>query len=74
MATDQYLRVARGIIGYQWNDERFLKICLTAAGADEQNHDGNRALAQMGDAALQFLIVESGSNKAVSRGELGAFP
>lgn len=68
MATDFHISIVEGVVGYQFGDKGHLKLALTSAGAEEDNHDGNRTLAMIGEAAAQLAAVDSGYEKAASRG------
>ncbi|EAW11894.1 RNase3 domain protein [Aspergillus clavatus NRRL 1] len=48
------------ISGYRFRDERLLHEAMTAAGADENNHDGNRPLAQVGKSFVELCSVKFG--------------
>ncbi len=58
------------ILGYRFSDFENLELALTAAGADEANHDGNRRMAQMGEKLIEFLLAEAAYAAGASRGEL----
>ncbi len=62
------------IIGYDFGKKDFLKLSLTAAGADPGNHDGNRKLAQLGQSALQLAVADEGYEVSNSRGKLTLIP
>lgn len=47
-------------IGYAFHDETLLKQALTAAGAREDIHDGNRTLAQIGKAFVDLASTRFG--------------
>lgn len=55
-------------IDYHFEERDILRQALTAAGAEQGNHDGNRRLALMGQAVMQLLISETGYEKSTSRG------
>ena len=48
MATDLDTDLVEAAIGYRFRTKDPLSLALTAAGADPENHDGNRALALVG--------------------------
>ncbi|KAI4190099.1 MAG: hypothetical protein L6R41_001018 [Letrouitia leprolyta] len=66
MGTD--LAQLQSILGYQFTNYDKLELALTAAGADEKNHDGNRGMAQMGEKLIGLLLAEivyeAGGSKA----------
>lgn len=45
------------LIDYRFHSIVNLIQALTAAGAEEGNHDGNRKLAQFGTSLIEFLLV-----------------
>ena len=58
------------VIGYEFGSKDLLKLSLTAAGADSENHDGNRRLAQLGQFVLQLAVADEGFEMTNSRGKL----
>jgi dsRNA-specific ribonuclease len=71
MATEEHAIVVEHAIGHSFQSKRSLLLqALTAAGAEEDNWDGNRKLAQLGTALTEFLLVYLGYEAQVSRGEL----
>lgn len=60
MDTFNTKRVVFRMIGYEFQDEKFLEEALTAAGAKEEHHDGNRMLAQLGNSLIHMMSVEMG--------------
>lgn len=54
-------------IGYQFEQKNILKLALTAAGAEETNHDGNRKLAQLGEALIESVLVDKAYSEGSSR-------
>ncbi|KAJ6118034.1 hypothetical protein N7523_005785 [Penicillium sp. IBT 18751x] len=56
MATYLDATVVEAIIGYSFRSKEHLVQALTAAGAEEHNHDGNRKLAHLGSNVLRFIL------------------
>lgn len=56
-------------IGHTFPDKAILKLALTSAGAEEDNHDGNRGLARIGNTVLQLVVDTSGYKNKGSRSE-----
>lgn len=54
-------------MGYQFEQESILTLALTAAGAEETNHDGNRRLAQLGEALIESVLVDKAYSEGSSR-------
>lgn len=71
MGTD--LAQLQSILGYQFTNYDKLELALTAAGADEKNHDGNRGMAQMGEKLIGLLLAEIVYEAGGSKGELCVF-
>ncbi|KAL9594966.1 MAG: hypothetical protein Q9179_005172 [Wetmoreana sp. 5 TL-2023] len=57
----------QNILDYRFSDFDNLELALTAAGADEGNHDGNRRMAQMGEKLIEFLLAEAAYAAGASR-------
>jgi len=70
MATLVDINRAERIIGYPFKNNGLITLALTAAGAEELNHDGNRKLALFGEKLLQFLISWSGFQNGATRGKV----
>lgn len=71
MATEQHAQMVEHVIGYTFQSKRNLLFqALTAAGAVEEDWDGNRKLAQFGTALTEFLFVYLGYEIQANRGEL----
>jgi len=70
MATSVDVDRAEKIIGRPFKDKELITLALTAAGAEELNHDGNRKLALFGEQLLQFLISWSGFKNGATRGKV----
>lgn len=52
-------RVAN-VTGYRFHDETLLYEALTAAGANDDNPDSNRGLAQVGKGFIEFYSLKLG--------------
>ena len=61
MATEDHVKIVEHCLGYEFQSKRHLLLqALTAAGAVEEDWDGNRKLAQLGTALTEFLLVYIG--------------
>ena len=69
MATPTHVSMVEQIIGYQFKNKSLLAQALTAAGAEEEDHEGNRRLALVGEKAIPFLISWGGYKKEGSPGK-----
>jgi dsRNA-specific ribonuclease len=67
MAHDEYLCRLQLKIGYTFKNISHLEQALTAAGAEEENYDGNRKLAQLGEAVMQCIVVDKALAEGGSR-------
>jgi dsRNA-specific ribonuclease len=67
MAHDEYLWRLQLKIGYNFRNISHLEQALTAAGAEEENYDGNRKLAQLGEAVMQCIGVDKALAEGGSR-------
>lgn len=67
MASQAQVQMAENIIGYRFASDFYLRQALTAAGAETNNHDGNRALALIGahwiDTLLMIVLMGIDANK-----------
>jgi dsRNA-specific ribonuclease len=70
MATEENAKFVETCIGYSFRSRSRLLQALTAAGAVENDHDGNRKLAQLGAALIEFLLVYIGYEADSSRGKI----
>lgn len=68
MATDMDVRQVQDIIGYRFKSSYRLVEALTAAGADEDNYDGNRKLAQLGESVIQTVVLNDAYTAGDTRG------
>ena len=57
-------------IGYDLLSHSAISEALTAAGADKNNPDGNKGLAQMGTTLIEYFVGEIGYKIRASRGAL----
>ncbi|KAI9789616.1 MAG: hypothetical protein M1816_005925 [Peltula sp. TS41687] len=55
------------IIGYTFKNTSYLVQALTAAGADEQNYDGNRPMAQLGESLIETVILDNAFTAGATR-------
>ncbi|KAI9832290.1 MAG: hypothetical protein M1819_004468 [Sarea resinae] len=69
MATAEHLRHVQEIVRYTFVEPGYLKQALTAAGAEEENHDGNRKLAQVGDLLIKLVLLIKSFFAGASRGD-----
>ena len=69
MATDPHVALVEEAIGYTFRRKCLLRLALTAAGADPENHDGNRKLASVGQAASRLAICDKGYEISWPRGK-----
>lgn len=58
----------RDALGYQGLSESGILEALTAAGADNNNLDGNKRLAQMGTSLIEYQVIEMGYRTMMNRG------
>ena len=72
MADDEYLCRLQLKIGYTFTDVSHLVQALTAAGAEEENYDGNRKLAQLGESVMQCIVLDKALTEGGSRSRLQA--
>jgi dsRNA-specific ribonuclease len=68
MATTQNVRFVEERIGYVFVDKDTLRRALIAAGAEEENPDGNRKLANVGTSLVEFLTIYIGFEAGTTRG------
>ena len=69
MAMTQGLTEVQALIAYRFQRIGLLMLALTAAGADDQVYDGNRNMAQLGEALIELLLAENAFMAGYSRGE-----
>ncbi|KAL2782437.1 hypothetical protein BJX66DRAFT_320732 [Aspergillus keveii] len=68
MATDTDISTVERVIGYRFKRRSLICQALTAAGAEEDNYDGNRKLSQIGashvDVLLGVMLFDTGVGRA----------
>lgn len=69
MLTDVHIHQVEEIIGYTFKDTSYLVQALTAAGADEQNYDGNRRMAQLGESLIATAVLDNAFTVGLTRGD-----
>jgi len=69
MASSAQLRRLQDIIEYNFTRIEYLEEALTAAGADEDNYDGNRKLSQLGELLIQCVLLFTAHTGGASRSE-----
>lgn len=70
MASGVRLCRLQADIGYEFVDIDHLWQALTAADAVEENHDGNRRLAQLGDTMIHGVLVDKAYAAGASRSKI----
>lgn len=70
MSSQSTIQEIRSAIGYQNLSECGILEALTAAGADSNNFDGNKRLAQMGVSLIEFHLIEMGYRTNFNRGRI----
>ena len=61
-------RVQRAI-DYQFTQVTTLTQALTAAGAEDTNYEGNRKLAQLGEALIESALIDKAYSEGSSRSQ-----
>jgi hypothetical protein len=70
MTTDTHIRHVEKVIGYTFNSTDYLVQALTAAGVDdENNHDGNRKMSQLGESREWIVILDNAIATGASRSD-----
>jgi hypothetical protein len=70
MASSTSAQAIENIVGYRFRSRHAdLLKALTAAGAVEEDWDGNRKLAQLGTALSEFLLNYLAFEAGMTRGE-----
>jgi hypothetical protein len=69
MASFTSVQAIENIVGYRFSRHDHLIKALTAAGAVEEDWDGNRKLAQLGTALSEFLLSYLAFEAGVTRCE-----
>lgn len=57
MATNIHIQHVENVIKYNFKRKALISLALTAAGADENNYDGNRRLSQIGASLVDLLLA-----------------
>ena len=70
MTTLSDLVEVQKIIDYDFKSVNLLELALTAAGADDKNHDDNRKLPQLGESLIEFLLAFKAFIAGFSRGNV----
>lgn len=67
MAPEEHIRNVEYIIGHNFASKRYIHQALTAAGAENENYDGNRRLSQIGasliDTILSLIVYHTDTNR-----------
>ncbi|OJJ47413.1 hypothetical protein ASPZODRAFT_142143 [Penicilliopsis zonata CBS 506.65] len=69
MASEQIFRAER-ILNHEFHSKNLIREALTAAGAEQDNYDGNRRLAQGGMALTTFLLNIEGIASRLTPSEI----
>jgi hypothetical protein len=69
MATDPHIRHVEAMIGYTFKATHYLTQALTAAAVDENNYDGNRGMAQLGESLIGTAIIDNAVTAGATRGD-----
>ena len=69
MATVEGLSEVQAIVEYNFRSVNLLALALTAAGADDKIYDGNRKMAQLGEALVELLLADDAFTAGCSRGQ-----
>ncbi|KAI1957070.1 hypothetical protein LOZ58_005992 [Ophidiomyces ophidiicola] len=67
MSSKASIGPVEDIIGYKFNSKHLLLKALTAAGSELNDYDGNRRLAQLGTALVEFFLVYIGYRQNIPR-------
>lgn len=68
MLAQHEIQKIRDALGYEGLSGPGILEALTAAGADNNNLDGNKRLAQMGTSLIEYQVIEMGYRTRMSRG------
>lgn len=69
MSTDLHVRYVEEVIGYTFKSSNYLIQALTAAGVDDQNYDGNRSMAQLGESLIETVVLDNAFTVGATRGD-----
>lgn len=56
-----------GVLSYLFKDLALLVKALVSGDSNSADREGNRGLAQLGDAVMSMVIISEGLKKGVSR-------
>lgn len=70
MVPEENVRKAESIIGHTFVVKRYIHDALTAAGAEEENYEGNRKLSQVGDSLIDAILASIIYGTNATRGEI----
>jgi len=59
MATQDHVRIVEYLIKYEFEIKSWAFIALTAAGAEEFNHHGNRMCARYGRLLIELYVLNN---------------
>jgi hypothetical protein len=66
MAHQDHVSYVEDLIQYKFHNREWATIALTAAGAEEFNHDGNRMCARYGRVLIEFYVLNNCHSAGVS--------
>lgn len=66
MATQVDVCYVEDIVEYKFQNQNWAAVALTAAGAEEINHDGNRMCARYGRLLIQLYVLNNAQKAGVS--------
>lgn len=69
MASEALILQLQQHIDHFFQEPSLLQQALTAAAVDETNYDGNRRLAQLGEAMIMAALHNSAFLRGISRSE-----
>lgn len=70
MAPEEHVRKIEYIIGYNFETKQYIHEALTAAGAENDNYDGNRRLSQIGASLVDTILSLIVYGTKASRGKI----
>lgn len=73
MVTNEHVKAVEAVIGYNFKQRWLICQALTAAGAEEDNYDGNRQLSQLGASLVDTILAILMYNTGVNRGNPNRF-
>ena len=69
MATESHIGAVEEALAYTFHSKSLVRLALTAAGAEEEHHDGNKHLAAVGQATMRLSVADMALDKCASPGE-----